>query len=45
MAKDWITSDLHFCHDREFVWETRGFQNVEEMNEAIVERFNSVIIF
>lgn len=43
MAKDWITSDLHFCHDREFVWQARGFQNVEEMNEAIVERFNSVI--
>lgn len=43
MAKDWITSDLHFCHDREFVWQARGFQSVEEMNEAIVERFNSVI--
>lgn len=43
MTKNWVTSDLHFCHDREFVWQARGFQNVEEMNEAIVERFNSVI--
>ena len=43
MSKIWLTSDLHFCHDREFVWKARGFNSVEEMNEAIVERFNSVI--
>lgn len=43
MANIWLTSDFHFCHDREFVWQARGFQNVEEMNKAIVERFNSVI--
>lgn len=43
MANIWFTSDFHFCHDREFVWQARGFQNVEEMNKAIIERFNSVI--
>lgn len=41
--KIWLTSDLHFCHDREFVWKARGFNSVDEMNEAIVERFNSKI--
>lgn len=39
----WFTSDLHFNHDREFIWKARGFSSVEEMNEAIVERFNSMV--
>lgn len=43
MANIWFTSDLHFGHDRDFVWKVRGFENVEEMNKAIVERFNSKI--
>lgn len=33
----------HFNHNREFIWKPRGFQSVEEMNEAIVERHNSVV--
>ena len=41
--KIWFTSDLHFNHDREFVWKVRGYESVYEMNEAIVERFNSVV--
>lgn len=43
LANIWFTSDLHFCHDKEFVWKARGFNNVEEMNQAIVERFNSKV--
>ena len=39
----WFTSDTHFCHDRGFVYEPRCFQNIDEMNEAIVERWNSVV--
>lgn len=39
----WFTSDTHFCHDRGFVYEPRGFKNIEEMNAAIVERWNSVV--
>ena len=39
----WLTSDLHFCHDRAFVYEPRGFSNIEEMNHAIVERWNAVV--
>lgn len=41
MSKIFLTSDLHFNHDRAFIWRARGFQSVEEMNEAIVERYNS----
>lgn len=38
-----VTSDLHFNHDRGFVYAPRGFDNVHDMNEAIVQRWNSVI--
>lgn len=43
MSKVWFSSDTHFCHDRGFVYEPRGFSSVEEMNEAIVQRWNSVV--
>jgi calcineurin-like phosphoesterase family protein len=43
MGKIWLTSDFHFCHDQEFVWKARGFESVEEMNQAIVDRFKSKI--
>lgn len=39
----WITSDWHFNHDREFIWRPRGFSSVQEMNEAIVKRWNEVV--
>ena len=38
-----LTSDLHFNHDREFVWKVRGFTSVQEMNETIVKNWNSVV--
>lgn len=39
----YFTSDLHFCHDRGFVYGPRGFKSVDEMNKAIVKNWNSVI--
>ena len=39
----YFSSDTHFGHNREFVWKARGFKSVEEMNEAIVRNFNSLI--
>lgn len=36
----WLTSDTHFGHNKEFVWKVRGFDSCEEMNEALVERWN-----
>lgn len=43
MSKIWLTSDLHFGHDREFIWGPRGFKNVHEMNEAIIKNWNAVV--
>lgn len=39
----WLTSDLHFCHNREFLYKPRGFSTIQEMNEAIVKNFNEVV--
>lgn len=43
MNNIWITSDSHFNHNKEFVYKARGFDSVEEMNEAIIERWNNYI--
>lgn len=39
----WITSDTHFFHDKDFIWKVRGFNSIEEMNEKIIQNWNSVI--
>lgn len=38
-----ICSDWHFNHGKDFLLNPRGFQTVEEHNEAIIERHNSVV--
>lgn len=43
MNKIWLTSDWHLGHDKQFVWEVRGFACVKDMNETIINRFNSVV--
>ena len=39
----WFSSDLHFNHDKAFIYEPRGCSSIEEMNTKIVDNFNSVI--
>ena len=43
MSKVFVVSDWHFNHNVEFVWGARGFKSVDEMNEAIIERHNSIV--
>ena len=31
-------------HDREFIWKVRGFNSIQEMNEAYVERWNNTVM-
>ena len=33
MSNIFLTSDLHLSHIKSFLWEPRGFTNVEEMNK------------
>lgn len=39
----YLTSDTHFCHDQNFLYEPRGFKSVWEMNESIVENWNHIV--
>lgn len=41
--KVWFTSDTHFYHDKVIGYSDRPFADVEEMNEAMIERWNSVV--
>ena len=38
-----FSSDLHLNHDRQFIYEPRGFKSVYEMNEAIISRYNEIV--
>ena len=39
----WFTSDLHFGHNREFLFKPRKCDTIEQMNETILGRFNSFV--
>lgn len=43
MSEIWISSDYHFQHNREFIYKSRGFENVDEMNETIIANHNEVV--
>ena len=40
----WITSDLHLGHDKPFIWEARGFDSVQEMNQTIINSLANVLM-
>ena len=39
----YLTSDLHLCHDREFIYKPRGFDTVSEMDRAIFVNWNNIV--
>ena len=43
MSEIFFTSDTHFCHNKEFLYGPRGFTSADEMNEAIIERWNKIV--
>lgn len=43
MGKIWLTSDLHFGHDKEFIWGPRGFNSVEEHDQTIIKNWNEIV--
>lgn len=42
-TKVWLMSDLHIGHDRDFVWAKRGFSNVQEHNEKLIENIRTCV--
>ena len=43
MGNIFITSDWHFSHNKNFLYEPRGFSSVSEMNEEIIKRHNEIV--
>lgn len=39
----WFTSDLHLGHNKSFLYEPRGFKNIQEHDKAIIENWNKMI--
>ena len=39
----YITSDLHLGHNQPFIYEARGFRDVNEMNITIIKNINEVV--
>lgn len=39
----YITSDLHFGHDRKFMYGPRGFGSIEEADRTVVENWNRIV--
>lgn len=39
----WVVSDTHFSHANIIKYAGRPFENIEEMNETMVDRWNSVV--
>ena len=43
MEKIWITSDLHFGHNKPFIYKPRGFNSIKEHDEKIIKKWNSIV--
>lgn len=39
----YFTSDLHLYHNMDFVFKPRGFDNIEDMSNIILENWNNVV--
>ena len=39
----WFTSDLHFGHDRDFIYKPRGFKSLSEMNAIQLQNWNKLV--
>ena len=39
----YVTSDLHFGHNRDFLYGSRGFNNIYEHDKAIIDNWNSIV--
>ena len=39
----WFTSDFHFGHEKEFLWQPRGFLSWEDHAEQVIQNFNEMV--
>lgn len=38
-----VCSDFHFNHNKDFLYEPRGFSSIDEANEEMIRRYNEVV--
>ena len=43
MNEIFITSDLHFGHNKNFIYEPRGFNSIEEHDSILIENWNNIV--
>ena len=43
MSRIWLCSDLHFGHDKEFLYGPRGFDSIEEHDKTIIKNWNELV--
>lgn len=43
MSKVFLSSDLHFCHNREFLYKPRGYNCIEEHDACLVSIWNQTV--
>ena len=43
MGNIYFTSDLHFGHNRDFIFGPRGFTNVQDHDETIIKTWNALV--
>ena len=41
--KTWFISDIHFTHNKSFLYEPRGFSSIEDHDKTIIENWNRLI--
>lgn len=43
MNKIFLTSDLHFGHDKDFIWGPRGYGSIKEHDTDIIRKWNNKV--
>ena len=41
----YFSSDLHLNHNKDFIYKSRGFSNIDSMNNTIIKNFNQTITY
>lgn len=44
MGKVWVTADQHFNHENIIKYENRPFSDIEQMNNFLIDAWNSVVV-
>ena len=43
MPRIWLCSDLHFGHNKDFIYGPRGFDSIEKHDETIIKNWNELV--